>query len=146
MVFRPVRAPRRVVAHLWPFRTQVKVAWADLDAAGHVNNAKYVSYFETARVELYFALTGGRRAEDLDIILARTVIDHRSAASLGETLVVEVRPGRVGETSFALHYRIAEKASGRLVAEGESVQVAYDYAAQAKKALAPALRAALGGP
>ena len=145
MLFGPRAAARLVDAQVWPFRTEIKVAWADLDAAGHVNNAKYVTYMETARVGLYFALTGGRRAKDLDIILARTVIDHRSAATLGETLVVEVRPGRVGETSFSLLYRITEKESGRLVAEGESVQVAYDYAAEAKRPLSPRLRAALGG-
>lgn len=129
----------------WPFVHEVRVEWRDLDAAGHVNNAVYLSYMESARVAAYFVLTGGSRAEDLDIILARTTIDFRSAATLGETLLVELRPGRVGASSFALSYAIREKATGRLVAEGESVQVCYDYARAAKKPVPDALRARLTG-
>lgn len=129
----------------WPFRLEIKVPWRDLDAAGHVNNAVYLSYMETARCEAYFALTGGRRAEDLDIILARASVDFRSPASMHEVLVVEVRPGRVGASSFALHYTIREKETGRLVAEGESVQVCFDYEAQSKKPVPDALRARLAG-
>ncbi|HVM46181.1 MAG TPA: thioesterase family protein [Candidatus Thermoplasmatota archaeon] len=127
----------------WPFRHEVRVEWRDLDAAGHVNNAVYLSYMESARVAAYFALTGGARAHDLDIILARTSIDFRSAATMGETLVVTVTPGRVGETSFALSYVLTDKATGRVVAEAESVQVCYDYARQQKKKLAPEMRARL---
>jgi acyl-CoA thioester hydrolase len=130
-------------APFWPFCTQVKVVWRDLDAAGHVNNAVYLTYMETARVETYFALTGGKRAAELDIILARASVDYRSAATLGETLIVEVRPGRVGETSFILTYTLREKDTGRLVAEGESVLVSYDYELQRKRPLPEALRARL---
>lgn len=127
----------------WPYTTEIKVAWGDLDAAGHVNNARYVTFFENARTEAYLALAGGRAPEELDIILARTEIDHRSQANMGDTLVVSVRPGRVGATSFTLHYEIREKTTRRLVAEGQSVQVCYDYARDAKKPISPELRAKL---
>lgn len=121
----------------------MQVEWRDLDAAGHVNNAVYLTYFESARTRAYLALQGARDPQALDIILARTSVDFRSAASLGETLVVEVSPGRIGASSFALTYTIRERTSGRLVAEGESVQVAYDYATQQKKPLPERVRAAL---
>lgn len=127
----------------WPFRHEVVVTWRDLDAAGHVNNAVYLTYFETARTTAYLEMRGGKGAAELDIILARSTIDYRSAASLLDTLIVEMRPGRVGETSFALLYRVVEKTSGRLVCEGESVQVCYDYTAQKKKPIPPEVRAAL---
>lgn len=143
MLFRGSSHARRVSSGFWPFRAEVKVTWRDLDAAGHVNNAVYLTYMETARMECYFALTGGSRAVDLDIILARASVDFRSAATLGDTLVVEVRPGRVGETSFVLLYTVKDKATGRLVAEGESVIVAFDYAKNAKRPLSPELRAKL---
>lgn len=124
----------------WPVEVEVRVPWADLDAAGHVNNANYFTYMETARVEAYFRLRGGREWRDLDIILARACCDYRSPATLNETLVVRVTPGRVGGSSFALRYEIREKASGRLVAEGESVQVMFDYATQRKKPVPPDVR------
>ena len=123
--------------------SRIPLRWVDLDAQGHVNNAVYLSYMEAARTEAYLRFRPGTRPEDLDIILARTTIDYRSPANLGETLVVEVNPGRVGESSFVLTYAIREKSSGRLVAEGESVQVAFDYAAQQKKRVPDDVRAKL---
>lgn len=127
----------------WPYRYELDVVWRDLDAAGHVNNAVYVTYMESARTACYLAMRGARGHAELDIILARVAVDFRSAASMGERLVVEILPARVGESSFGLTYRIVEKASGRLVCEGESVQVAYDYAKQQKKPLDANLRAKL---
>lgn len=128
---------------LWPYRHELKVPWRDLDAAGHVNNAVYLTYMETARTEAYLRLREGTRPQDLDIILARTCVDFRSPANFGESLVVEVTPGRVGESSFVLGYVIREKSTGRLVAEGESVQVAFDYAKQQKKRIPDGIRAKL---
>lgn len=136
---------RRVENAFWPFVHDVRVEWRDLDAAGHVNNAVYLSYMESARTAAYLALKGGGGAHDVDIILARAVIDFRSAATMGDRLRIEVRPGRVGTSSFTLHYRIVEMATTRLVAEGESVAVAYDYEKKEKKPLDARLRAMLAG-
>lgn len=129
----------------WPFRFEIDVIWRDLDAAGHVNNAVYVTYLETARTACYLRMRGASGHEGLDIILARVAVDFRSAATLGDRLVVEITPARVGETSFGLTYAIREQKTGRLVCEAESVQVAYDYAKQTKKSLPPDVRAALTG-
>lgn len=133
----------RVAEAFWPYRHEIEVVWRDLDAAGHVNNAVYVTYLETARTACYLAMRGAQGHQGLDIILARVAVDFRSAASMGDRLVVEIRPGRVGESSFTLHYVVREKLSGRLMCEAESVQVAYDYAKQQKKPLAPEIRAKL---
>lgn len=131
----------------WPFVVEIKVPWRDLDGAGHLNNAVYFSYFEQARTEWYLAVRGlGSRVEDLDIILARTSCDFRSQATMGDVLQVLMRPGNVGTTSFGLRYEIREKSTQRLVAEGESVQVAFDYAANAKKPVPERVRAALLAP
>ena len=37
-------------AEIAPVSVKVPVRWADLDANGHVNNAKYFTYFEQARI------------------------------------------------------------------------------------------------
>lgn len=131
----------------WPVVIEIRVPWGDVDGAGHVNNARYFTYFETARVEAYFQMTGRTstsRVEDLDIILASTKCDFRAQASMGDELLVAVRPGPVGETSFVLRYDITNKRDGALVAQGESVQVCYDYAKQEKRRVPDGLRAALG--
>lgn len=128
----------------WPVEVEIKVPWRDVDAAGHVNNAIYFSYMETARAEAFLRARGtGRRLQDVDMILARAEADFRSAATFGDALLVRTWPTRVGATSFALGYEIRDKATGRLVLEGATVQVMYDYATQQKKALPPELRKAL---
>ncbi|HWH08684.1 MAG TPA: thioesterase family protein [Candidatus Thermoplasmatota archaeon] len=128
----------------WPVEVEIKVPWRDVDAAGHVNNAVYFSYMETARAEAFLRARGaGRRWQDVDMILARAEADFRSAATFGDTLLVRTWPTRVGGSSFALGYRILDKATGRVVLEGASVQVMYDYAQQRKKPVPEPLRAAL---
>lgn len=131
---------------LWPVSVEIVVPWRDLDAAGHVNNAVYASYLETARVKAWFTAKAVDPAKvrdaivELDIIFAHLSIDYRSQARFGETLVVAVRPGKVGASSFQLLYEVRCKDDDRLVAEAESVQVCWDWAKQAKKPVPPEVR------
>lgn len=41
-------------------RIPMSVRWRDMDAMGHVNNAKYVSYLEEARVRWMLGVPGCR--------------------------------------------------------------------------------------
>ena len=129
----------------WPVVVEIKVPWRDIDVAGHVNNAVYFSYMETARIEAFLQATGGSRPADVLFIVARAACDFQSPAYMGETLVVKVWPTRVGNTSFTLKYQLTEKATGRLVADAETVQVMYDYAAKRKKPIPDDLRKVLEG-
>jgi acyl-CoA thioester hydrolase len=102
-----------------------------------------MSYMETARTEYYMELTGRRTLREMEFILARIECDFESPLFLGETVVVEVWPTRIGTTSFDVDYRLAVKETGRLIARGRSVQVCYDYQARAKQPIPSALRARL---
>ena len=115
-------------------RTSVEIRFADTDAMGHVNNAVYLTFVETARVAWWTARTGETlerepgRAEGL--ILAEAEIAFRSPLFFGETVVVETRASRIGRTSLGLDHRLtASRAGGpaRLVATCRSVLVRYDY-------------------
>jgi acyl-CoA thioester hydrolase len=98
------------------------VRFNDCDPMGHLNNAIFSTYLEQARLAWF----GEADEQPLgDVILARTEIDFRSPVSVGETVEIEVRPGRIGTKSFELSYEL--RASGRLVAEAKSVLVGYDY-------------------
>lgn len=121
------------------FRTRVDIQtrFRDTDAMGHINNAVYLSYLESARLEYMRQVFGITRYGDVNFILARAEIDYRSPAFCGEVLSVGVRVSRLGGASFTMDYRIEEKATGRLVAEGRSVQVAYDYKSGKVQRLAP---------
>ncbi len=117
----------------FPVVVPIVVRFRDLDPMGHVNNAVYFTYLETARVAYYQKLGKGRTARDFDFVLAEVTCRYRSPASLGETLLVGIQVPWVGSKSFGFEYRIYEQTAGRLVAEGSSVQVMYDYERQQTK-------------
>jgi acyl-CoA thioester hydrolase len=107
----------------------VQVRFSDTDALGHVNNAVYLSYLESGRVDYLRELLGAKKIEDLGVIIARVEIDYKSPAFHHETLRVGCRVEEIGGSSIRMDYRIEDKATGRLVALAKSVLVAYDYAA-----------------
>lgn len=114
---------------MFPYSHAVRVSLRDLDALGHVNHAVYLSYLEVARTNYYFERRGFSDIRDLDFILGSVTCRYRSPAFLHETLVVHLGPTRVGTRSWDLGYEIRESARDRLVAEAETTQVHYDYAA-----------------
>jgi acyl-CoA thioester hydrolase len=119
----------------------IQPRFRDTDAMGHINNAVYLTYFEVARTEYWRQLTGSPRYQGVPFILAHTSIDFRSPAFVHERLLVGVRVVRIGRSSFECAYRIAEAESDRLVCEGRSVQVIFDYEKDASYPMPDTLRA-----
>lgn len=115
------------------YTSLVPVRFRDVDGMGHVNNAVYLTYFEAARIPYYLQLRGQPDARRADMIVGEITCTYKSPATYGETLVVGVRVREIRTHSFSMEYRIEEQATGRLVATGVSIQVAYDYAAKQTK-------------
>ena len=101
------------------------VRFRDLDAKGHVNNAVFLTYMESARVAFLVELGAASGLEDLSFIVARVEIDFRAPIEFGQDVEVGVRASRFGSKSFDLEYEV--HAGGRLAAEARSVCVGYDY-------------------
>ena len=120
-----------------PVKLAIQIRWRDLDALGHVNNAVYLTYFELARLAYIRAVLGtdapiDRRTllpVDFQFILAEVTCHYRSPATLGDQLVTTIWVAQVGRKSFVFEYRITDEVTERLVAEGCSTQVWFDYAA-----------------
>lgn len=115
----------------YPFEITIEVAFRDIDAMGHVNNAVFFSYMETARIKYVFEFfhhseLTGYDLLDLPLILVEAMCNYRSPALLGEVLTIGVGLTRFGNKSFDLAYRILGQ-DGRLIATGKTIQVMYDY-------------------
>jgi len=117
-------------------RSEVEVRLSDTDAMGHVNNARYLTYVEIARVAYYERVIGqplplGYHGAEEGMILAEVTMTYRAQAYFGETLTVESRVDRIGKTSFVMSHRITAPASrygeARLVATSVGTLVSYDY-------------------
>lgn len=108
------------------YQLEHRVIFRDVDVLGHVNNAVYATYFETARVN-YMDEVGDREVSPIGIILAEITITYKSPAFRKETLVIGSRVTEMRNSSFIMEGRIEEKETGRLVATSRAVLVHYDY-------------------
>jgi acyl-CoA thioester hydrolase len=102
-----------------------RVRFRDLDALGHVNNAVFLTYIESARVAFLVDLGAATSLEDMSIIVARIEIDFRAPVGFGEEVEIAVRASRFGDKSFDLDYEL--RVAGKVVAEAKSVLVGFDY-------------------
>lgn len=117
-----------------------QVVFRDIDMMGHVNNAVYATYFETARVEYLHSLAEDQ-SDTVSFILAEITITYRSPAYLRERLVIGQRVAEIGNSSMVIDGQIVEKETGRLVATSRAVLVHYDYQNQRPTPVPPELRA-----
>jgi acyl-CoA thioester hydrolase len=137
----------------YPVTVAVPVQWGDMDALGHVNNARYFTWFESARIALFerVGLTSVGQPE-VGPILAHTRCDFLAPVTYPAELVAGSRIDRLGNTSFTMGYAVAHAAApGELVARGEGVVVLIDYTSGAKVRIPDDLRRRLaafapGGP
>lgn len=94
---------------------------------GHVNNVRYLAYFENARVRHMYSILGDWNFEDVGLILAHAEIDYKSVAKLRDELTVNLRIMSVGNSSWVYEYEIINEKEDRVIATGKTVQVAFDY-------------------
>jgi acyl-CoA thioester hydrolase len=136
-------APARSVGANWDNGWYVvpwQVIFRDVDAFGHVNNAVYLTYFEWARAQLWFALTGAAgMPADIGFIVARAEIDFKLQIEM-EPIDICVRISEMRKTSFDTVYEIRKRSNGKVAATGTVVVVLYDWKAQTKMPISDDLR------
>ncbi len=110
----------------------IEIRYGDLDPQGHVNNAKYLTYLEQARIQYikHLGLWKSNSFIDVGIILAEVRVVYRQPILFGTPIQVGVRVTRLGNKSMDMEYILQDSASGPEMANGSSVLVAYDYRSQ----------------
>lgn len=111
------------------FTHPVEVRYGDLDPQGHLNNAKYLTYIEQARINYlrHLELWDGGSFMDIGIILADAQITFRASIQFGQPVNVGVRIARMGNKSLTMEYTLAHRDNGEIFATARTIQVAYDY-------------------
>ncbi len=114
----------------YKFFHPIEVRYGDLDPQGHLNNAKFLTYFEQARV-YYFVQLGlfGMQQSfmDIGVIVADIHIKYRAPVLWGEPINAGVRTAKLGTKSITLEQCVTDKSTERLYADGTVILVAYDY-------------------
>jgi len=118
------------------YHNQQFVRWDDIDALGHVNNAKYLTYAQEARFHWSFYQFYERNETPyfIDMVVARAEADFVVPIYEGGFFVdVHIWVESIGTSSFVLNYEISSK--GVLHARIKTVQVAISLATKKSRTL-----------
>ncbi len=124
-------------------RVPISVRWRDMDAMGHVNNAKYISYLEEARVRWMQGVPGVAMTDAIAPVVAATNVNYRAPIVWPNDIVVELFVERLGTSSVTIGHRIVDQKDERvLYSDGNVVVVWMDTRTGRSAPLPDAIRAA----
>jgi acyl-CoA thioester hydrolase len=112
------------------FYHPVEVRYGDLDPQGHLNNAKFLTYFEQARIQYWIQMgffTKDQSFMEIGVIVADVHLTYLAPVYFGQVIKVGVRVAKLGNKSMTWEQNIVEANTGKELARGELVIVAYDY-------------------
>jgi acyl-CoA thioester hydrolase len=121
--------------HLVPWQ----ITWRDLDAAGHVNNAVFLSLFEWGRTRYWLELTGENEPGAIGFIVARAEVDFLRQLGLGEPIEIATRVADMRTTSFDFLGEIRDR-EGNVAARGKVVVVHFSWETNEKAPIPDELR------
>jgi len=121
----------------------IEVRYGDLDPQGHLNNAKYLTFFEAGRIN-YFTHLGifkpGQSFMDVNVIMAEARVTFLAAVEYGMPVKVGVRTGKMGNKSMTVDQNIVHAETGEVLASGQVILVAYDYHARKSVSISDTMR------
>lgn len=123
-----------------------EIRFGDIDAAGIVNNAVFLTYFEQSRIA-YFAGLVGREWDwhHAGMVVVRHEVDYRRPIPFGADATIYTWTQAVGTKSVTFAYEVWLHAAGQnhLSAEARTTLVCFDHAAGHPIAVPDAWKAAM---
>src|SRR2546425_3134457 len=98
---------------------------------------------EEARVRYLVEVLEVNAVERMPLILAAVKIDFRAPILFGQEVEIGTTVDWIGRSSFSMSHRLIATPDDRLVAEADTILVAYDYAAEESVAVPDDWRAAI---
>lgn len=122
----------------------IKTRWMDNDVYGHVNNAQYYSFFDTAINDYLIAEGGLEIANGATIgLAAETHCRFLNSIRFPETIEVGLRVEKIGNSSVRYELAIFKQTEETAAAVGWFVHVFVDRETRRAAAMPEKLRAAL---
>jgi len=127
-VTEPTRGGRPRATPSGRFAYDAAVRWSDMDVYGHVNNARFLTLYEEARVAMFFlgARSHGLTSFEEGIVIARHEIDYLRPVDYGHPVRVEMWISELRASRFTVAYELFDE--GVLASRASSVCVPYNLA------------------
>jgi len=116
----------------YKYHTFLQIRYGDLDTLGHVNNSRFLTYIEQARVAYFHdrQMWDGQLSS-LGLIVAKVTVEYKLPLHVEDGGVdVWTRVKQLGNKSFTMQHIIMRQADGEVASIGEVIMVTYDYDAQ----------------
>ena len=107
---------------------EIVVRSTEIDVNGHVNNAKYLEYFEWGREEWYEQAQlpyDTFLAMNIQTVTVNINVNYRKECLQNDRLTITTKPEKIGRTSYVLKQEIHNQ-RGELVADALVTSVAMD--------------------
>ena len=104
------------------FRIPIALRWSDLDTLNHVNNARYLTFLEQARIEWFDTVDEPWMTDEMGPVVATATLNFRRPIEYPASIAVELFTERLGNTSVTIGHRIVA-ADGTLHCDGHVVAV-----------------------
>ena len=129
----------------FPVVISLPVQWGDEDSFGHVNNAVHIRWFESGRIAYLeqSGLTHMLQQGGVGPILVSIACHYRRQLNYPDTVSVGSRVARIGRTSITIEHVLYSQAHAAAAADGHSVVVMFDFAAQRPQRVPDEVRQAL---
>ena len=118
--------------------------WSDMDAYGHVNNARFLTLYEEARVALFFlgAREMGLTSFEDGIVISRHEVDYLRPLNYGDPSRIEMWVEEIRPSRFTIAYEFF--AADELVSRARSVCVPFNLVSSYPRRLTAEERDFLG--
>ena len=112
----------------FPIHVNIQTRWRDLDAFGHVNNAVFATYIETARGTLFKRWSLPFDGTGKSLIVASMTINYLKQLKHPSNIIVGLKINKVGNTSFNIEsYIFNERDTKNPIATSNVVIVCFDF-------------------
>ena len=113
----------------YKFSIPIAVRYGDLDPQWHVNNARYLTFLEQARLSYLQELNlfEGNSFLDFPLIVADIHIRYLAPIMPNQPIRVWMRTEKIGNKSLEFSYEIRDGATQQVLARAETIMVTFDY-------------------
>jgi len=111
------------------FNKELQLRWNDMDALGHVNNALFVTYFETGRGHFMMeACKGWDWTKHMFLIGSININYYKEMLLLSKSPKIWIKTSKLGTKSFTLDYAVTSEKNNETIihALGSTTQVMFD--------------------
>ncbi len=108
----------------FPLKAHDKMRYGDTDRQGHINNANFLTYLETGRVEFLYHPDFWKHAEGASFVIASVKLDFLQEMKWPGQIDIGTGILKIGNSSVRLHQQLFQ--NGVCVASAETVIVQVD--------------------